>query len=198
MRSERRSGPVLEHVREVTGSLHDLLDADAEAQDILRGKISRQGYIRMLRAHQTLHRLVAACTEACTARTPDTPLLDWPHCNRLPALEADLARLDARSCASEWSALVPCDLDVAFACGLLYVVEGACHGTGQMLRALQKNARFVAWRADAFMHKSRASIRTRWPATVTLLERHGAAHMSSVAAGAVAGFECYASAHAKF
>ncbi|MFK7888723.1 MAG: biliverdin-producing heme oxygenase [Gammaproteobacteria bacterium] len=196
MRSERVSGPVLRQVREATGALHDTLDADADAQDILAGRVARHTYVRMLRAHWALHQYVAGYTHACLSEHPDLDLLDWPACDRLEALQTDLMALNAAPDQLTESATAVAVSNPAFACGLLYVVEGACHGTGQMLRALKKNATFAGWGADAFMTVSRQGIAKRWPRTVALLEQQGARHIDQVTAGAVAGFECYAKAHA--
>lgn len=185
---------MLHHVRRVTRSLHDALDASVQGQEILAGRVSRSNYIRMLRAHLSLHQYVAAYTERLRDQDPRPALLDWPACTRLEALRADLTRLDALPARCP---MQPTDLftaSISFACGLLYVVEGACHGTGQMLRALNKNEQFVAWAASAFMTQSRAEIAVRWPATMALLEQHGQHDPDGVANGAVAGFECYAAA----
>ncbi len=196
MRSERPSGPVLRHVRAVTGGLHDALDASVEGQAILAGRVTRASYLRMLNAHLSLHQYVADCTGRLLSQDKPQRLLDWPDCPRLDALQADLARLDAQARRHQSSPPLPAVISVSFACGLLYVVEGACHGTGQMLRALKKNQEFVGWAADAFMTLSREGIATRWPATVALLEQHGEHDLDGVAQGAVTGFECYRAAAA--
>lgn len=193
-RSKRPSGPVLRAVRAATARLHDALDADADGQKILAGEVQRDTYARMLLAHRALHDFVSGHTHACLEQRPTQTLLDWPDCARIGALHSDLERLGVVS--SVEASTPAASPNHAFACGLLYVVEGACHGTGQMLRSLRKNPRFVAWRADAFMVASRAGIGTRWPQTVALLEGCGEAQLGDVTAGAVAGFEHYAQAYA--
>jgi len=71
LRSERPSGPVLRQVRESTSALHAALDADADAQGILAGRVERRSYVRMLRAHWALHQFVAGYTLACLNRHPN-------------------------------------------------------------------------------------------------------------------------------
>ena len=190
---ERQGQTVLAALRGATGQLHSDLDQMVQGQRILDGRLTRPKYVRMLRSHLALHRLVEAHTTACQARGT-LSFLDWPQCDRLSALVNDLAQLDATP-VPDHDALQAVPLaGASVAAGLLYVVEGACHGTGQMLRALDSNPTFKSWNAASFMHVSKATVATRWRATLALVTEQGALDLDGLTRGAVDGFRFYAAA----
>ncbi|MFK8014456.1 MAG: biliverdin-producing heme oxygenase [Gammaproteobacteria bacterium] len=188
------SRQVLTDLRAATNALHADLDQHVDGQRILEGKLEHDRYVQMLRAHYALHQLVATHT-AAAASCGALRLLDWPACERLPALQADLTQLGASASAMLQMKLPDVPLGgLAVAVGLIYVVEGACHGTGQMLRALSENADFQSWSATAFMQVSATSVSQRWPRTLELVQSVGTEDLDGVTRGAMGGYAYYRAA----
>ncbi|MFK8032195.1 MAG: biliverdin-producing heme oxygenase [Gammaproteobacteria bacterium] len=184
---------ILGAVRSCTSTLHKELDQHVQGDRALAGDMSRDHYIRTLKAHWALHCLVAQHTADSLANTREH-FLDWPECERLEALSCDLNALGVTLGPSDLSDDTVQIQGVAFTAGLLYVVEGACLGNKQMLKALIKNNEFVAWGASRFMQLSGDSISQRWPQTLALLCKYGDHQLDAVMQGAIAGFTFYQSA----
>ena len=79
----------------------------------------------------------------------------------------------------------------AFAMGLVYVVEGSGHGNGQLLSHLRKQEEFQDLGAEAFLVRSQAGIRSRWPETMALMDRFGGEDHEALVRGAVEGFRLF-------
>lgn len=192
-RKSQASRQILADVRAATNALHADLDRHVDGQRILKGELEHARYVQMLRAHFALHQLVATHTSA--AAKDRERFLDWPDCERLLALQEDLAQLGVGAASIPPAKLpdVPVE-NAAVAVGLIYVVEGACHGTGQMLRALSGNADFQSWSATAFMQVSASKVRQRWPRTLELVQRFGMDDLAGVTRGAIGGYIYYRAA----
>lgn len=76
---------VLGTVRNATSALHTELDQTVQRHRVLTGDVDRAHYLQMLKAHWSLHRLVAQHTAASLA-ADEPSFLDWPHCERLDAV----------------------------------------------------------------------------------------------------------------
>ena len=122
------SAPLSERLRHDTADAHAALESELD----LLHDLARPRLVRVLQRFAGFH----AGWEPAVARLLDEPDL-WEPRRRLPALEADLARLGVAPEAEVWPA--PAWLDgPAAAWGSLYVMEGSTLGGQVIGRALRK------------------------------------------------------------
>jgi heme oxygenase len=187
---------VLEHIRAATAARHREVESHVGGDHLLSATFDPVHYGRFLAAHLQLHQLAADVFDHL-----EGGWLDWPACERLDLLHADLetlAGLDqslppttpahTANAPERWR---PAGTDRAAAVGLLYVVEGSCNGNKRILRSLAQSFRFRRLGADSFLRRSVDQAGSRWRATLKLVEYHGTTNPTAAAAGADAAFGAY-------
>ena len=179
---------LLNSIRIATRPLHDELEQLTGANYMIGNQLDWSVYERLLITHYLFHQEVARHFAHFTSGQP--PVLDWPACKRILALELDLKILGLET--EPVGAPQISRSSFAFALGLCYVAEGSCMGNLQLLKAMKRYEDFQQRGAFHFFESCKSDFSVRWKAFLELLETHENASNSEVVEGAIEGFEYFA------
>lgn len=158
MRRDGGTESIRWYLRNATRSLHDQADQLGAGFALTEPR----DYRRFLRAHA---RALPGLEAACTAQGVASFIADWPRRLRVPALQADLARLGEAMPPAEPAALA----GPVAALGAAYVLEGSRLGNAMLLRGIQDRAGPVILQASAYLsHKPGASA---WAEFLAMLDQ---------------------------
>ena len=176
----------LRQLREKTHPIHQRLEQTTNGHQLMKA-FEPAGYTTLLQCHYWYHLEVAHQLSA-HPEFSDRPLLDWPACARIDALEADLRSLSLSQTLPHPSVPKLAVESPAFAVGMCYVSEGSCMGNQQMYRAFQPQASFQSLGADRFFRESSIGFSSRWKEFLQRMIPYGEAAYEELEAGALAGF----------
>lgn len=178
----------LNNLRAATRQAHESLETLTQSHKLIEQDVpDRKVYETLLTCHYLFHKEVARHVEATLS--DGAALLDWPACNRIPALKADLDKLGV-TLTEPGKENLPTQ-SLAYAVGLCYVAEGSCLGNQQMLKVLSAKPEFNNWQADNFFLSCREGFGQRWRTFMGLMEPHGTENYQQLEAGGVDGFKLF-------
>lgn len=178
----------LSNLRAATREAHESLETLTQSHKLIEQEVpDREVYQTLLTCHYLFHKEVARHVEATLPAGEE--LLDWPACNRIPALKADLEQLGVKL-PEEDVEYLPVK-SYSYAVGLCYVSEGSCLGNQQMLKVLSAKEEFNSWNANNFFLSCREGFGQRWRSFMGLMDTHGTQHYSDLEAGGIEGFELF-------
>lgn len=156
----KRVPEALSKLREATRAEHAALEALIGAERHLSHAERPQQafYANFLAVHYVHHQMIADTVRA-SHDCLSSPILDWPDCRRIRAIEEDLIQFES---LPEPQTRKAKSVSEAFLLGLCYVSEGACMGNQMMYNRLRQNQYFMEWQADAFFRSCRQGFATRW------------------------------------
>jgi len=176
----------LHNLRAETKAQHQATENMTEGHRFLEGQFEVNHCRRLLQCHYLYHLSVAEQVKQHPFFTQN-PILDWPKCERIPALEEDLQKLDGGIKLKEQLQLTSAEED-AFIVGLVYVSEGSVLGNRQLHKAMQKQDSFVALGADHFFRIAAGGLAERWKSFLQLMHPYGMKAETQLIQGANAGF----------